>query len=200
MNGNNMDQSQREQFARAAALGIGAAVGSAALGPVGALFGAVSAFFVADALLKPGIGPSLVPLAKKFPYFVILALRTGSSHKFSSVDFPDPEKGIYLERDICELLYEKSKYIWRGTQAELEANKFVDILQGKGVPVAKPGDESAFRLVALQLDEDIPGLARGVSSLDRRDAFLKLAGKAKVVGVSPLVYLESLTKKGFYPV
>ncbi|MFS8859891.1 hypothetical protein NW852_05160, partial [Synechococcus sp. H60.1] len=98
------------------------------------------------------------------------------------------------EKNACELLYKNSKYIWRGTQKEFEALKE----EVEKFPAENLNDKSAFYLVALEADEELPGLARDASPLERRDAFLALAGKAKIVWISPPLHLNSFANKDFY--
>ncbi len=126
------------------------------------------------------------------------------------------------DKIACGLLYENSKYIWyenseespilpiilsilrrytclwRSTQKKFEALKE----EVERLPAENPNDESAFYLVALEIDKDLdlPRLARGASPLKQRDAFLALAGKAKIVWISPPLHLNSFANKDFYPV
>ena len=122
------------------------------------------------------------------------------------------------DKIACGLLYENSKYIWyenseespilpiilsilrrytclwRSTQGEFEALKE----EVERLPAENPNDESAFYLVALETDEELPGLARDASPLERRDAFLALCSKAKIIWISPPLHLNSFANKDFY--
>jgi len=184
------DKEQRKLLAKVAAVGLGAALG-AFLGPGGAALGAVGALWVEENLLNtpddghpPGAGSHR---------WVVLALR---ATQFDSFHLSPKEK---IGKDTCEFLYENSKYIWRGTQKEFE-EKFGALRR------EKPQDESfngegAFRLVALEINEELPGLGRGADPLERRDAFRALAGKAKIVWVSHPLHFNSFPHKGdFYTV
>ena len=86
--------------------------------------------------------------------------------------------------------------IWRGTQKEFEILKE----EIGRLPVENPNDESAFYLAALKTDEDLPGLRKDASLLERRDALLALAGKAEIIWTSPPLHLNSFANKDFYPV
>ncbi len=181
------DKEQRELLAKLAAVGLGAIAGGAIGRLIGAAVVAVTTLGLAENLLKPK--PPEPPT--RLPSLVVLASRATQFRKYLSRLSPGQK---ITEKTTCELLYKNSKYIWRGTQKEFEALKE----EVEKLPAENPNDESAFYLVALETNEELPGLARDASPLERRDAFLALAGKAKIVWISPPLHLNSFANKGFY--
>ncbi len=139
-------------------------------------------------LLEPKPSECKILVAERKSW-VVLALRASQFREYFSHLSPGQK---ITEKNACELLYKNSKYIWRGTQKEFEALKE----EVEKFPAENLND--AFYLVALEADEELPGLARDTSPLERRDAFLALAGKAKIVWISPPLHLNSLANKGFY--
>ncbi len=184
---NENDKGQRELLAKLAAVGLGAIAGGAIGGPIGAAVVAVGALGLAENLLKPE--PPKPPT--RLPSLVVLASRATQFRKYLSHLSPGQK---ITEKTTCELLYKNSKYIWRGTQKEFEALKE----EVERLPAENPNDESAFYLVALETDEELPGLAKDASPLKRRDAFLALCSKAKIVWISPPLHLNPFANKDFY--
>lgn len=193
---NNKDQEQQAVRIIASAAG-GALLGGYVLGPLGAAVGAAAGCYMADSLLK---GENRQPIIGTSAYFIVLALRIDSFSVRRLQVFNQFSPRSSLEEALCGSLYEDSKYMWKGTQTAFNSNMFVDMVQGKNVQLAKLDDEYAFRLIAIEIDKDIPGLDRGIDPLSRRDAFLSLAGNAKIIGVSPLLLADSFLNKGFYKV
>ncbi|MFS8904308.1 hypothetical protein [Synechococcus sp. H60.4] len=205
------DKEQR-QLLRLAAVLIVAIVGGAVWGPWGAVVVALLLLVASSPLLvasspenlpepKPSERESSVVLAspENLPEpkpseresWVVLASRASQFREYFSHLSPGQK---ITEKNACELLYKNSKYIWRGTQKEFEALKE----EVEKFPAENLNDKSAFYLVALEADEELPGLARDASPLERRDAFLALAGKAKIVWISPPLHLNSFANKDFY--
>ena len=193
------DREQREFLAKALAVGLGAIAGGAIGGPIGAAFGAVAALLVEENLSNPkppkpelesSSGPPQPQISNRL---VVLALGSTQFRKYLSHLSPGQK---ITDKTACELLYENSKYIWRGTQKEFEILKE----EIGRLPVENPNDESAFYLAALKTDEDLPGLRKDASLLERRDALLALAGKAEIIWTSPPLHLNSFANKDFYPV
>ncbi|MFS8862526.1 hypothetical protein NW859_05150, partial [Synechococcus sp. H55.5] len=142
---------------------------------------------LAENLLKPK--PPEPPT--RLPSLVVLASRASQFREYFSHLSPGQK---ITEKNACELLYKNSKYIWRGTQKEFEALKE----EVEKFPAENLNDESAFYLVALETDEELPGLRKDASPLKRRDAFLALCSKAKIIWISPPLHLNSFANKDFY--
>ncbi|MFS8911931.1 hypothetical protein NW841_12475 [Synechococcus sp. H60.3] len=188
MNENNKEQG--ELLAKLAAVGLGAIVGGAIGGPIGAAVGAAAGLGFAELRLAENLPkPEPPEPPTRLPSLVVLASRASQFREYFSHLSPGQK---ITEKNACELLYKNSKYIWRGTQKEFEALKEeVEKFPAENL-------KSAFYLVALEADEDLPGLARDTSPLERRDAFLALCSKAKIVWISPPLHLNSFANKDFY--
>ncbi|NJM00287.1 MAG: hypothetical protein HC924_16495 [Synechococcaceae cyanobacterium SM2_3_2] len=184
------DRNQEQQIARAAGIGAGALLGSI-FGPVGTVGGAALGYWVAENLTNPELrlpGRS-IPVN---PFFLVLVTRVSASKNIDQLPLIYP-----LNIDSCEILFQNSKYMWKGAKSAFE-NQFLGLIQGKNVELADPNDEYAFRLIAIQVGKDLPGLDKNTNPLSRRDAFMELAGKAKIVAVSPPLLSDSFEQKGFY--
>lgn len=178
------DREQREFLAKALAVGLGAIAGGAIGGPIGAAFGAVAALLVEENLSNPkppkpelesSSGPPQPQISNRL---VVLALRSTQFREYFSHLSPGQK---ITEKTTCELLYRNTKYIWRGTQ-----EKFKELKEQVEKLAAKDSDdEGTFHLVALETDEGLPGLGKNANPLERRDAFLALASKGKIIWVSP---------------
>ncbi|MFS8877698.1 hypothetical protein [Synechococcus sp. H55.8] len=182
------DKEQGELLAKLAAVGLGAIVGGAIGGPIGAAVGAAAGLGLAELRLAENL-PEPKPSERES--WVVLASRASQFREYFSHLSPGQK---ITEKNACELLYKNSKYIWRGTQKEFEALKE----EVEKFPSENLNDESAFYLVALEADEELPGLRKDASPLERRDAFLALCSKAKIVWISPPLHLNSFANKDFY--
>ncbi|MFT0814337.1 hypothetical protein [Synechococcus sp. OH20] len=196
------DKEQR-QLLRLAAVLIVAIVGGAVWGPWGAVVVALLLLVASSPENLPEPKPSEressvvlaspenlpEPKPSERESWVVLASRASQFREYFS--HLSPVQKI-TEKNACELLYKNSKYIWRGTQKEFEALKE----EVEKFPAENLND--AFYLVALEADEELPGLRKDASRLKRRDAFLALAGKAKIVWISPPLHLNSFANKDFY--
>jgi len=192
MHGNDNEQ---RRFFRAVAVGVGAIAGGAIGGPIGAAVAAGGVLVLVEGIENlPQHRPQRIENLPqhKPPSLVILAARATQFRKYLSHLSPGQK---ITDKTACELLYENSKYIWRGTQKEFEILKE----EIGRLPAENPNDESAFYLAALKTDEDLPGLRKDASLLERRDALLALAGKAEIIWTSPPITFKLLCQQGLLP-
>ncbi|MCJ2543699.1 hypothetical protein [Thermostichus vulcanus] len=195
MPGENQDQVIRVGGAAAAGGLLGALIG----GPIGAAAGAGVGVWLAEQLGElQGGNQETRSAPQKGSTFLVLAFRTSEIESISSIPIGKP-----LDEDSCKKLFQCSKYMWKGSSQSFNTNNFMDLIKGRNIQKADPSDEYAFHLIALEVDKDISskldrGLDKGVDLLDKLDAFMQLAGRARIVGVSPPLLPASFEHKGFY--
>ncbi len=187
----NQDQVVKVGVAAAAGGLLGALIG----GPIGAAAGATAGVWIAGQLGEPDREhqETGVPVPKKSSIFLLLAFRSSAIEGISSIPTGKP-----LDDDSCKKLFQHSKYMWKGSIQSFNANNFVDLIKGKNIREGSPNDEYAFHLIALEVDEEIPGLDKEADPLGRLDAFTRLADRARIIGVSPPLPPTSFEHKGFY--
>lgn len=186
--GENQDQVIKVGVAAAVGGLLGAVIG----GPIGAAIVAAAGVWLADQLGEPQREPQKPPVPPKGSIFLLLAFRTSEIENISSIQIGKP-----LDEDSCKKLFQCSKYMWKGSSQSFNENNFIDLIKGRSSQ-ADPTDEYAFHLIALEVDKDIPELDEKADPLGRLDAFIELAGRAKIVGISPPLPPTSFVHKGFY--
>jgi hypothetical protein len=187
----NQDQVVRAGVAAAAGGVLGALIG----GPMGAAAGAAAGVWIAGQLREPEREHQKIGalVSEKSSIFLLLAFRSSAIENISSIPIDKP-----LDEDSCKKLFQHSKYMWKGSIQSFNANNFVDLIKGKNIREGSLNDEYAFHLIALEVDKEIAGLDKEADPLGRLDAFIRLADRAKIIGVSPPLPSTSFEHKGFY--
>jgi hypothetical protein len=189
MRGKSEDQ---EKLMKTGAVVLGGFIGGFFGGPLGAGVGAAGALWIADEMLK-GHKTEYVedPHFRQSDYLVLVVRFTNQKDIENIHDLP---LGENLSEKYCMDLFKYTRYLWRGNKDHFNST-FLPLIKGEG-----SDSESEYNvfLIALQVDAGLSGLSERDDSMDRRDAFMQMAGKARIVAVSRPLNPDVYSGKGFY--
>lgn len=181
-----MNAENEERFRRAGVAALGGLLGGLLGGPLGAGLLAAGALWVADELAKEHGDPQQ-PLPKDS--YLVLVVRFSDHAELANLPL-----GKVLDENSCIDLFRISRFIWKGDKRQFESSIFPLFEQES----SDSNNEYDVFLIALKVDSTISGLNEGDNPMDRRDAFLQMSGKSKVVAVSKPLTPDVYSEKGFY--
>ena len=106
-------------------------------------------------------------------------------------------KNYSPDYDLCDKLYQSTKFIWFGSKQESLA-LFDDIFSERGVGY---GNESEYDVYFVKIeikDYNEDGFNSGVSSIKRIDAFRKLSDLGKVLDISKRLPANAYQQRNLY--